>query len=387
MSSVASAWSDSPPSLSRSATSPLAKLQGVARAAQGIARSATSVGIESVAAAAARDAMLEPFHSVEELQEGVEHMQESWTLSYHREAPTSLCVHGTQLFSAGRDRLLILYDLSPTAERAPPTMLASYTLRRVAHSIAADRNRVYAATGSADIDVIEWSEDEGMLIGETDPLEGHTRTVTAVAVHDGLLYSSANDCTVRLWDGRQLLMTLAEGVDPYGAISVAGDRIASCAHAGGCAVSLWRFSLLQVKAREYTALPAWATALCAGPRKDTVRHAGGRAAAAAAQTAGDADSITSDLECLHSSRSKVVPLPLAHDSAPRSQKPRGTRREAPLKASARQQALVGRARSGGALGRAPRGACGGGRGRRTSAGTARRACLQVARGGRLPVAR
>ena len=62
-----------------------------------------------------------------------------------------------------------------------------------------------------------WSEDEAMLIGEAEPLCGHTRAVTALAVHEGLLYSSANDCTVRLWDGTQLLMTLAEGVDPCGA--------------------------------------------------------------------------------------------------------------------------------------------------------------------------
>ena len=64
-----------------------------------------------------------------------------------------------------------------------------------------------------------------MIIGVGAPLEGHTRTVTALAVHDGLLYSSANDCTVRLWDGPQLLMTLAEGVDPFGSLSVLRDRI------------------------------------------------------------------------------------------------------------------------------------------------------------------
>ena len=73
--------------------------------------------------------------------------------------------------------------------------------------------------------MVEWSEDEGMIIGVGAPLEGHTRTVTALAVHDGLLYSSANDCTVRLWDGPQLLMTLAEGVDPFGSLSVLRDRI------------------------------------------------------------------------------------------------------------------------------------------------------------------
>ena len=76
-----------------------------------------------------------------------------------------------------------------------------------------------------------------MIIGVGAPLEGHTRTVTALAVHDGLLYSSANDCTVRLWDGPQLLMTLAEGVDPFGSLSVLCERIvkvtllAAAAHA------------------------------------------------------------------------------------------------------------------------------------------------------------
>lgn len=68
-----------------------------------------------------------------------------------------------------------------------------------------------------------------MIIGLGAPLEGHTRTVTALAVHDGLLYSSANDCTVRLWDGPQLLMTLAEGVDPYGSLSVLRDCIVESA--------------------------------------------------------------------------------------------------------------------------------------------------------------
>ena len=88
-----------------------------------------------------------------------------------------------------------------------------------------------------------------MIISMGAPLEGHTRTVTALAVHDGLLYSSANDRTVRLWDGPQPLMTLAEGVDPFGSVSVLHDRLVSTAHAGGPAISLWRYSLLQVKAR------------------------------------------------------------------------------------------------------------------------------------------
>ena len=264
----------------------------------------------------------QPYANVEMLAAGVEHMQESWTLSVHSQPITSLCVHGVTLFSAGRDCQLILYDLSPTHERAPPEMLASFTLPRVAQSIAADRSRIYAATGSCDIDVLEWSEDEGMLIGDGEPLEGHTRAVTALAVHDGLLYSSANDSTVKLWDGVQLLMTLAEGVDPCGSLSVLGDRIVSTPHAGGHALSLWRFSLLQVKAKSTFALPGWLASLtkardlsppampvasspCAGPssrtppaashprppthprqqsRKDgqTVRVAGGRAAAAAA---------------------------------------------------------------------------------------------------------
>ena len=77
--------------------------------------------------------------------------------------------------------------------------------------------------------MVEWSEDEGMIIGVGAPLEGHTRTVTALAVHDGLLYSSANDCTVRLWDGPQLLMTLAEGVDPFGSLSVLRDHLVKSA--------------------------------------------------------------------------------------------------------------------------------------------------------------
>lgn len=81
-------------------------------------------------------------------QEGIEHMQESWTVSAHREPITCLCVHGLSLFSAGRDTLLILYDLAPTHERAPPELLASFTLPRVAISIAADRSRLYAATGT-----------------------------------------------------------------------------------------------------------------------------------------------------------------------------------------------------------------------------------------------
>ena len=46
--------------------------------------------------------------------------------------------------------------------------------------------------------------------------------MTALAVHDGLLYSSANDLTVRLWDGHKLLMTLAEGVD---LAHLAGERL------------------------------------------------------------------------------------------------------------------------------------------------------------------
>ena len=206
-----------------------------------------------------------------------------------------------------------------------------------------------------------------MFIGEGAPLAGHTRAVTALAVHDGLLYSSANDCTVRLWDGPQLLMTLAEGVDPCGSLSVLRDRtvkvprlaathaathrsrsppspppvaqgcplgssgeplprgfrsepaaslwcafsnaadpiacalprrdrIVSTAHAGGAAVSLWRYSLLQVKARSSFALPAFLAKLRGGDA--AVRVAGGRAAAAAAASQSQ-QRVTSDLECLH----------------------------------------------------------------------------------------
>ena len=242
-----------------------------------------------------------PFSSVEAIAAGVEHMQESYTLSCHQEPITSLCVSGVSLFSAGRDRLLVLYDLSPALERGTPQMLASFTLKRAAHSIAADRSRVYCATGSADIDVVEWSEEEGMIIGDDVPsLEGHTRSVTALAVHDGLLYSSANDNTVRLWDGVQLLMTLAEGVDPYGSLSVMGDRIGSCADAGGCCVSLWQFSLMQVKAREAFAMPSFLRDLL-GRKAEAVKHAGGRAAAAAGAGSGggSSESLTSSLDCLH----------------------------------------------------------------------------------------
>ena len=197
-----------------------------------------------------------PFGNVEEIVVGIERMQESWIVSAHREPITCLCVHGLSLFSAGRDALLILYDLTPTHEREPPELLATFTLPRVATSIATDRSRIYAATGSCDIDVVDWSQDEGMIISMGAPLEGHTRTVTALAVHDGLLYSSANDRTVRLWDGPQPLMTLAEGVDPFGSVSVLHDRLVSTAHAGGPAISLWRYSLLQVKERSSFSLAA-----------------------------------------------------------------------------------------------------------------------------------
>ena len=120
-----------------------------------------------------------PFANVEEIVVGIERMQESWIVSAHREPITCLCVHGLSLFSAGRDALLILYDLAPTHEREPPELLATFTLPRVATSIAADRSRIYAATGSSDIDVVEWSQDEGMIISMGAPLCGHTRTVTA----------------------------------------------------------------------------------------------------------------------------------------------------------------------------------------------------------------
>ena len=89
-----------------------------------------------------------PFASVEEIDAGIEQIQESWTLSAHRDPITCLCVHGVLLFSAGRDALLVLYDLAPTHERAPPELLASFILPRVAISIAADRSRVCAATGT-----------------------------------------------------------------------------------------------------------------------------------------------------------------------------------------------------------------------------------------------
>ena len=89
-----------------------------------------------------------PFANVEEIVAGIERMQESWIVTAHREPITCLCVHGLSLFSAGRDALLILYDLAPTHEREPPELLASFTLPRVATSIAADRSRIYAATGA-----------------------------------------------------------------------------------------------------------------------------------------------------------------------------------------------------------------------------------------------
>ena len=97
--------------------------------------------------AAAYPAAGVPFTNVEEVAAGIEKMQESWTLSAHRAPVTCLCVQGLSLFSAGRDGLLILYDLAPIHERAPPELLASFTLPRVAVSIAADRGRIYAATG------------------------------------------------------------------------------------------------------------------------------------------------------------------------------------------------------------------------------------------------
>ena len=72
------------------------------------------------------------------------------------------------------------------------------------------------------------------------------------------------------------------------------DCIVSTAHAGGPAVSLWRYSLLQVKARSSFSLAG----LFAKRSADApVRVAGGRAAAAASQST--AQRVTSDLECLH----------------------------------------------------------------------------------------
>ena len=43
-----------------------------------------------------------PFSSAEAIAAGVEHMQESYTLSCHQEPVTALCVSGVSLFSAGR---------------------------------------------------------------------------------------------------------------------------------------------------------------------------------------------------------------------------------------------------------------------------------------------
>ena len=67
--------------------------------------------------------------------------------------------------------------------------------------------------GCCEIDVIEWSEDEGMLIGEGMPLEGHTRAVTVCAA------PRLTACTT-WYDSLYCLL-----VWPHGAVATVCDQV------------------------------------------------------------------------------------------------------------------------------------------------------------------
>ena len=242
------------------------------------------------------------FASPEAFEAALDNMQNSWTLSQHTASVTSLAVVGRLLFSAAWDRQIHLYDI----EQLPPRQLAIYQSERAAIAIAATASYVFAAMGGAEVETISWSASEQMFLEMVTPLRGHTRAVTALAVCDNLLYSSANDLTVRLWDASTLrqLAVLAEGTPPFGSLSVAGDVILATAHAGGGCVSVWRFSQMAVKAREWCALPPLLAGLA---DRLSLASLSGRAAspgpdggAADGGAAAQSVAVSRDLDCVHS---------------------------------------------------------------------------------------
>ena len=197
----------------------------------------------------------------------LENLQQSWTLTIHTAVVTSMCSWEMTLLSCGWDLKLNVTDLRPVVESGePPMHIGSLDLPHAATSCAASRSRIFLACGSSEIEVISWSSGDAMLIGWDAPLRGHTRAVTAVAASDTLLYSSANDMSIRMWDASsgRAIATLGHNVEPCGTLSVAGDWILSTAQAGGRGISLWKHSLLQARAREWCAVPAICEQLLGG---------------------------------------------------------------------------------------------------------------------------
>ena len=254
--------------------------------------------------------------SAVELAARVARPEKVFSLPLPRATITVLAGCGTDMVVAGsRDALLLLIDLSGAQQ--PPRLRCSYALERPAMALAADVNEVgsgpshlFVSTGSNAIERLVLSGVEITAPDDDLPaqLVGHGRgAVTALAASNGLLCSTGNDMTIRLWDGHACvaLALLASGVaGPPCSLSISSDArlLLSASHAGAGAISVWQLPTLLAAAssggsRDRCLAPVVSAFLgglarVSGNLKgadEGVRHGGG---------GGDV-SVGGSLECLH----------------------------------------------------------------------------------------
>eukprot|EP00966_Prymnesium_polylepis_P150345 3472658-Prymnesium_polylepis.1 len=173
-----------------------------------------------------------------DLARGVERLQQSWILPGVDPAwpVVALCAWDTYVLAAARNRSISLYDVAPAvASAAAPRLVVQCLAARAVQCLAASGSVAYLVDGGNDVSCHHWSAAGGVEGTPHARLVGHTRAVTALAYADGLVYSGANDLSVRLWDAEtgNLVATLAQDLEPPSSLSVLESIILSASHIGG----------------------------------------------------------------------------------------------------------------------------------------------------------
>ena len=235
--------------------------------------------------------------SAHELSEACEARKESWALPRIAAPVTDLTTAGGFLFAATRDAELHMYDLKPAMSTGivpatAPQCIDSVRLERSVRCLAASSSTIYSADGGCAIERRNWGAD-GLgpeRLGES--LGGHKRPVTALAVSNGLVYSAANDMTIRVWDeldGRPLAV-LVDDVEPPTSLSVAGaDVLTATSTSGGC-MAMWHYSRAVMATRDWCSIPPLVVGVLRAALPSVVGRSRGDAA----------EAVTFGLECVHS---------------------------------------------------------------------------------------
>ena len=194
--------------------------------------------------------------NAQDLVAALQNLQKSWALPISTPV-TSMSSHDQYLFAAVRSGQLHLYNMSQVSDGSAPELVATALLARAARCIATGQAAVFIANGGCAIQCHPWTPTAGVDAEPSLALCGHSRAVTALAARDGLVYSAANDMSVRLWDqmSGQLIAHLAQDIEPPSSMAALGSSVLTASHASGGSLALWRYSLVQARAREWCALP------------------------------------------------------------------------------------------------------------------------------------